>query len=65
MDLEAIKNMKYIFKQVITWLKKLCAALNTFFLFKDWVLVTQLRIRFLTLNTGVWNQLLKFICANP
>ena len=33
MELEAIKNMKYIFKQVITRLKKLCAALNTFFLF--------------------------------
>ena len=33
MDLEAIKNMKYIFKQVISRLKKFCAALNTFFLF--------------------------------
>ena len=50
------------FKKVITSLNKLCAALNTFFLFilfKDWVFETQLRIAFLTPNTGVWNQLHK------
>ena len=29
----------------------------SFFLFKDWVLETQLKIEFLTPNTGVWNQL--------
>ena len=33
MELEAIKNMKYIFKKAITSLKKLCAALYIFFFF--------------------------------
>ena len=47
------------FKKVITSLKKLLAALITFFLFKDWILETQLRIEFLTPNTSVWNQLHK------
>ena len=62
MDLEAIKNMKYFWKyfsKVIASLKKaLCSFkyLFPFFLFKDWVLETQLRIEFLAPNTGVWNQ---------
>ena len=49
-------------KKVVTSLKELCAALNTFFLFflfKDSVFETQLRIEFLTPNTGVWNHLHK------
>ena len=33
MDLEFIKNMKYILEKFIASLKKLCAALSTFFLF--------------------------------
>ena len=52
MDLEAIKNMKYFWKyfsKVIASLKKLCAALNTSFLFFC------LKIE-LAPNTGVWNQ---------
>ena len=41
--------------------KALCSFkyLFPFFLFKHWVLETELRIEFLTLNTGVWNQLHK------
>ena len=52
------RSYQIYFKKVITSLKKLYAALNTFFLFtfllfKDRVLETQLRIEFLTPNIGV------------
>ena len=33
MELETIKNMKYVFKKAITSLKKICAALYTYFFF--------------------------------
>ena len=60
MDLETI-NMKYIFNRLLQIKKALWTFkyLFPFFLFKDWVLETQLRIEFLTPNVGVWNQLHK------
>ena len=72
MDLEAIKNIKYIFKRLLQIKKALWnfKYLFPFFLFKDWVLETQLRIEFLTPTVGVWNQLHKtlhvslFLCLS-
>ena len=57
-DLEAIKNINFIFKRLLQIKKALWnfKYLFPFFLFKDWVLETQLRIEFLTPNIGVWNQ---------
>ena len=62
MDSEAIKNMKYIIKRLLQVSKsfvQLQLPFSFFSLFKDRVVETQLRIGFLTPNTGVWNQLHK------
>ena len=65
MHLEAIKNTKHILKKGYYKFKKALCSFKYhflfFFLFEDWVLETQLRIEFLTPNTGVWNQLYKIL----
>ena len=65
MHLEAIKNTKHILKKGYYKFKKALCSFKYHFpfsLFEDWVLKTQLRIEFLTPNTGVWNHT-KYRCV--